>query len=56
MAGAPGELLGGSNRAVSSRDKEEVAEGLDVRKQDQKGAQKAENIADFQEKLQEAAS
>lgn len=51
---APAEL-GGSNRAIGSRaDDEEVVERLDVRKRDHKGAQKAENIADFQEKLQEA--
>lgn len=53
MVGASAELLGGSNRALSSRDEEEVVERLGVRKQNQKGAQKAENAADLRQKLQE---
>lgn len=36
MAGTSAELLGDSNRAISSRDEEEVVEKLDVRKEDQK--------------------
>lgn len=50
MVGASTELLGGSNRALSSRDEEEVVERLGVRKQNQKGAQKAENVADLRER------
>lgn len=54
MVGASTELLGDSNRALNSRDEEEVVERLSVRKQDQKGAQKTENVAYLREKLQEA--
>ena len=39
MAGASAELLGGSNRAISSRDENEVVGRLDVRVQDQKEKQ-----------------
>ncbi|XP_041895517.1 membrane protein FAM174B [Corvus kubaryi] len=53
MVGASTELPGGSNRAISSKDEEEVVERLGVRKQDQKGAQKTENVANLREKLQE---
>lgn len=53
MVGASTELPGGSNRAISSKDEEEVVERLGVRKQDQKGVQKAENVANLREKLQE---
>lgn len=53
MVWASTELLGGSNRALSSRDEEEVVERLGVKKQHQKRAQKAENVTNLQEKLQE---
>jgi len=48
LAGPAAELLRGS------RHEDELVERLDVKKQDQKGAQKAENKANFLEKLQEA--
>lgn len=53
MVWASTELLGGSNRALSSRDEEEVVERLGVKKQHQKRAQKAENVTNLREKLQE---
>lgn len=56
MAGPSAELLGGSNRALSSsRDEEEVVGGPNMRQQDQKGALKAEDIANFEEKPQKAS-
>lgn len=53
MVRASTKLLGGSTRALSSSGEEEVVERLGVRKQVQKGGQKAQNVANLRDKLQE---